>query len=224
MKLPAKIFENFKYDIHKIKDGESAILRWPDIAAYSEIFLAPDIDIDPEIVMRYMILMYCTGSPAYLQHNHAGKRKTLVMKWLEINADPDGTYPIYNDMLMVRGEGIRKRFVTFLMIQNSMDWAIMEHARAQMEELLTAETVISGGMIDVVEQQKKTKLIDDTKKQIESSMMRILSMEKTAAMENSVEWYVAQRVAINRPEVRIDKIGPMVSPEHSKAGKPLSDN
>lgn len=216
MKIPPKLLEGFKYPLHKLKDGESAIFKWPDIAAYADVFCADDISCDHETVMRYLILMYTPGSPAVLQHPHIGKRKTWVMELLGEEPDESGRYVDYNDMLLIRGDGMRNRFVTFLMIQHSSDWSFMVHAQEELEYLmrLTPTTDPDEGM-------KRRKHMEETRKQIEACVDRITAADKSRALQDGIEWFRAQRSLKIRPEERIMELPPMSIVQDAKEGKSI---
>lgn len=216
MPLPSKLLNGFKYPLHLLKKDESAILKYQDIAAYADVFSAPDTDIDPEIIIRYLILLYTPNSPAFLQHPHVGKRKTLVMSWLDIEPDDKGHFPEYNDMLLLRGDAMRRRFVTFLSIQHSLQWSIMHHAMEDMEYFMELRPTT-----DITEALQRRKLIEETREQIENAMKRITAYDNSKALEDAIEWFTAQRTLRIRVEERIDLIDSSVPPEHAKNGQSI---
>lgn len=222
MPIPSNLLSNFKYRIDLLKPGESAIFKWPDIAAYSDVFAADDIDYDPEVVMKFLILCYTPNSPAYQQQNHVGKRKTLIMKWLDIEPDEFGHYGEYNNMLLLRDDdesgssGMRNRFVTFLRIQHSTDWAIMCHAQEEMEFLMKLKPTT-----DVDEVMKRRKLVEECRSQLEEARNRITNYERSATTEGAIQWFSAQRNSALRPEVRLNKLKASVPPEQAKVGVPI---
>lgn len=196
------IYEGLKYPIHKLEDGESVILKWPDLAVNAPIFSdASDLPqgLDPELLMKYLILMYTPGSPAIEQHQHLGKRKTWVLSELGIEPDPKTqTYiPAINDMVLMRSAGVRKKAVTFLRLQHPADWAIMCHAERELSELLETPmptTVNEQGkeVLDVMEAQKKRALIEATRKQLIEAQNRILDGVRIASIEQAVHEFRAQ--------------------------------
>jgi hypothetical protein len=216
MPIPSRLLENFKYPLHKLGKDESAILKYQDIAAYADVFAAPDTDIDPEIIIRYLILLYTPNSPAFLQHPHVGKRKTLVMSWLDIEPDDKGHFPEYNDMLLLRGEAMRRRFVTFLSIQHSLQWSIMHHAMEDMEYFMQLRPAT-----ETTEALQRRKLIEETREQIENAMKRITAYDNSKALEDAIEWFTAQRTLRIRMEERIETIDSSVAPEHAREAKSI---
>lgn len=186
------LYDGFKYPIHKLEDGESAIMRWPDLAACASIF-ADDSDLppglDPEFLMRYLILLYTPGSPAIDQHHHLGKRKTWVLSQLGVEPDKKTQEyePHINNMILMRSGGVRKKMVTFLRLQHPTDWSIMCHAEQDLFELL--ERPMPAEPDDAAKQRK---LIEDTRKQLIQAQERILEHVKIAGIENAVQSFRAQ--------------------------------
>lgn len=215
MPIPAKLLEGFKYPIHKLKSGESAILKWPDIAAYADVFLEDDLDagVDPEVVMKYIILCYTPTSPLVNQHPHIGKRKTQVMKLLDVVCDENGHYGDYNNVLLLRGDGIKNRVVTFLKIQHHLDYTIYVHAAEELDEILRLRTPT-----DPEDAMKRRKLIEETRSQMEDAMDRITTHDKSKSLEDSVQYFTAQRVLPIRIEQRIPRLESSVPPEFAKKG------
>lgn len=196
-----------------MKDGESAILSFPDLTAYSDVFTSADITCDHEVMIRYLILMYTPGSFAISQHNNPGKRKTYVMSLLGVEPDSEGKYPEYNDLLLIRTDGVRRAFVTFLMIQGSMDWAYMMHAVEELELLMQMPPSIDPDI-----GKKRRSQMEECRTQIEEAMGRITAAEKSRVVSDSIEWFRAQRTLKIRPEERIYDISAMTLPEHASEG------
>jgi len=218
MPIPQKLLSDFKYNLHQLKSGESAILKWPDIAAYADVFLADNLDagVDPEVVMKYIILCYTPTSPMVHQHPHIGKRKTQVMKLLDLDCDENGHYGEYNNVLLLRGDGIRNRVVTFLNIQHHLDYTIYVHAAEELDEILRLRVPS-----DAEDAMKRRKLIEETRRQMEDALDRITLHDKSKALEDSIQYFTAQRVLPIRVEQRISKLGESVSPEFAKKGKTM---
>lgn len=215
MPIPPKLLDGFKYRIDKLKPGESAILKWPDIAAYADIFIADDIEGDCEVVMRYIILCYTPGSPAVFQHpTSIGKRKTYVCEILDIPIDEDGRYGVYNDMLLVRGEGMRRRLATYLSIQHSVEWAILCDAQTELESVIESRNPVQSD-----EALKRRKLIEDLRVTIEESVARLTKYDDSKAVEDSIIYFTSQRSLKIRPEERIDSLPKPTTPEKAKEGK-----
>lgn len=212
--IPSKPFNGFKYRIDKLKEGESAILKFPDLMAYGDVFASPEITMDHEVVIRYLILMYTPGSPAISLHNHIGKRKVYALSLLGVQHDENGVYPEYNDLLLLRGDGIRKAFVTFLMIQHSIDWAYMMHAIEELEMLMKMHATVDGDM-----GTKRRKQMQECRNQIEEAVDRLASAERSRVVFDAIEWFRAQRSLKIRPEERIYEMTPLDIPEKARAGE-----
>lgn len=219
MPLPAKLLDGFKYRIDKLKPTESALLKWPEIAAHKDIFLADDAQGDPELIVRYMILMYGHNTPLEQIHPIIGKRKTYALELLDIPVDSDGRSKEYNDMLLLRGDGIRRRFVAMITSQASMDWRLMCHAAESIEELLRLSSLeTKDGMdiaFDIAESQKIRNLIEETRKQYESAKERLIKKENSIAADAAIEYFTAQRTLNLRIEERLQNIKPVL-PENAK--------
>lgn len=207
-----KLFEGFRYRIDLLKPGESAILKWPEIAAYSDVFLAADTGVDDEIIAKYLILMYTPGSPAITQNYHLKKRKTWVMDFLGISADSDGRYMEYDNMLRCRGEGMRRRLVTYLSIQQSTDWAIFCHAQLELESVMELDP---SGDPDIL--LKRRKLIEEIRLQIADAKDRIMVDGKERSMEDAIDWFYASRRLELRREEQIISLEQPVIPQRAKA-------
>lgn len=218
MAISAKLLAGFKYPLHELKKGESAILKWPDIAAYADVFCQDDLGtgVDHEVVMKYIILCYTPDSPLVHQHPHIGKRKTQVMKVLDIECDDQGHYGDYNDILLLRGNGIRQRVVTFLNIQHHVDYTLYVHAAEELDEILRERTPV-----DPEDAMKRRKLIEETRSQMEDALNRLTKHDKSRALEDSIQYFTAQRVLPIRIEQRIGKLGASVSPEFAKRGESM---
>lgn len=215
MNLPPKLLTGFKYRIDKLKPGEQALTHFPEIAEYIDVFAAADVDEDPEIIVKFMILVYTPSSPLVKDHPNVGKRKTLAMEYLGILPDEKGHYPGFNNMLTVRGDGMRRRLATFLKIQHSMDWAVMCHAQDHLFSIME-EKMPS----DPAEALQKRKLINETRSQIEECLDRITAADSLRSVQDAVQWFSAQRTLPIRIETRMDKIN-VVAPENAKEGKSM---
>lgn len=211
--LPAKQFAGFKYRLDELEEGESAILKFPDLSAYGDVFTSNEITCDQEVMIRYFIMMYTPGSFAISQYSNVGKRKTYVMGLLGITCDEDGRYPDYNDLLLLRGNGIRTAFVTFLMIQQSLDWAYMMHAVEELEILMRLPP-----SIDSDAGIRRRKQMEECRSQIEEAMARLTVSEKSRTVLDSIEWFRAQRTLNIRPEERMYDLSAMTLPENATEG------
>jgi hypothetical protein len=218
MALSPKTLEGFKYPLHKVKPGESAILKWPDIAAYADVFAAEDLDegVDAETVLKFIILCYTPSSPLVKSHPHIGKRKTECMKLLDIPMDENGHFGPYNDILLLRSEGIRKRVMAFLKIQHHVDYTIYVHAAEELEIILEQRTAANAE-----EAMKRRKLIEETRFQMEEAMSRIIQHDNSRTLEDAVQYFTAQRVLPIRLEQRIPRLGEAVPPAEARMGKTM---
>lgn len=212
MKMPHNYLEGFKYRIDKLKPGESAILKWPEIASFSHVFGADDLGYDREIAMRYIILMYTPGSPCYRQHPVLSKRKTFVMSILGVDANDRGEYPEYTDMLLLKSDAIRERVACFLMIQHDVDWTIMCHAEEELYSLITSK---------VQDPDPKTlldrrKLIEETRSQFEEAKNRIMEADQSHALWQAIDTFRAAMSLRLRPEERVFEAPPAVIPEKAE--------
>jgi hypothetical protein len=219
MKHTKAYFDGFKYRLDKLKEGESAIYAWPEIAEYANVFAEDDMH-DPETVMRYIILMYTPNSPVYkAEPGHLAKRKTNAMAILGIEPEPDGAYPEYNDMLLLRSDGMRRRVALFLMIQHSMDWQIMCHAEEELYKLMTEDF----NHRDPTDAKARRVLIEETREQFQNAKERIMDADNTRAVEDAVDWFRANNRKMMRIEERIAEGVVHVLPEHAKEGKSRMD-
>lgn len=213
MPIPEKLLSGFKYRIDLLKPGESAILKWPEIAANEEVFIAEDIgECDPEVVLKYLILCYTPDSPVVLQHPNAiGKRKTLALELLDIEPDIDGKYGIYNPMMLVRGDGMRRRLAVYLSLQHSVEWAILSDAQTELE------SVIESRPSEVIQESiKRRELIENLRITIKNSLDRITEYEDSKALQESILYFTSQRSIKIRPEEVMGRY-PSTSPQNAKA-------
>lgn len=220
MKIPNNYLDGFKYRIDKLKPGESVILKWPEIAAYSHIFGADNLGYDIEIAMKYIILMYTPGSPCYRQHPVLTKRKTFVMSILGVEANEKGEYPEYTDMLLLRSDAIRSRVAAFLMIQHDVDWTIMCHAEEELYSLITTKLEEP----DPKTVLERRKLIEETRSQFEDAKKRITEADQSRAVWDAIDTFRAAATLKLRPEERVFEAAPAVIPEQAKWPKKKAAN
>jgi hypothetical protein len=185
------LYSAFKYPIHTLRDGESAILAYRDLAQAATVFGSKEgmhPDLDPDFVMRYIILMYTPGTPAYDQHKDIGKRKTWVMSELNVMCREDGTYPPqYNELLTLSSPGVRKKVATFLRLQHPTDWAIMCEAEERLYALIESESPK-----ELNQAVTRGKLIEDARKRLEEATERIAKYDASLALEITIHEFRAQ--------------------------------
>lgn len=223
MNIPTNYLQGFKYRIDELQPRESIFLKWPEIAAFSDIFGAENLEYDIEVAMKYIILMYTPGSPCYRQHPVLPKRKTFVMSILGIEPDDKGEYPEYTDMLLLKSDEIRSRVAAFLMIQHDVDWTIMCHAEEELYSLITTKTE-SPDPKTVLDRRK---LIEETRSQYEEAKKRITEADHSRAAWDAIDVFRATITLNLRPERRVYEAAPAVIPEQAarpkKSGKSKSE-
>ncbi len=201
--LLEKLAPSFKYPLHKLRKGESASFKYHDRNAFANEFTDTEkCDVNPEVLIRYLILMYTKGSPAVEQHpENIGKRKTYVMELLGFEPDEEGKYVEegLNEMLRLRGEGIRQKFALFLSIQQSSEWAILCHAWESLEAIFTHDVKPT----DPDEILKQQKAIHEIRENIRRSYESLTVGDKSKALEEAIEYFRAHRGLMLRPEETI---------------------
>jgi len=136
MKFDSAEFEKLKYPIHKIPMDQPVLFEFSDLSKFSIIFSANDLpkQLDPDLVLRYLILMYDLGSPGQGIPD-LKRRKTWAMQCL--NVEPP--YPKHiTDMLAWKIKGVYRRAVYFLLLMGGeqyMVWKSADEARVRESEL-----------------------------------------------------------------------------------------
>jgi hypothetical protein len=132
-----KDYAKLKYPIHLLKKGES-VFDLSDIKPLRKQFeeqtgLEQEIGLDPEFVMKYIILMNAYGSPAIEKYPHLGKRKTWVLSELDVHPNANNKYEDkYNYLTLNKIPEILMKIQLFRSIQKPVDFAIMLHAEEEL--------------------------------------------------------------------------------------------
>jgi hypothetical protein len=216
-----KDYAKLKYPIHLLKKGES-VFDLSDIKPLRKQFeeqtgLEQEIGLDPEFVMKYIILMNAYGSPAIEKYPHLGKRKTWVLSELGVHPNANNKYEDkYNYLTLNKIPEILMKIQLFRSIQKPVDFAIMLHAE---EELFWLNQPIDPDNIgDTLDEIKnKRALIEVTRKQYALAKERFMDYSTSAAEELAVDTFIAQTRLGIRHEETIRIMPPPVEPKHAKA-------
>lgn len=215
-----ELYKKIKYPIHKLKKGESA-LDLLDLATVKEHFAQTEREqiegLDPEFVIRYIILMNSPGSPAFM-HDHIGKRKTWVLKELGIEPDANGRYEDgVNNMVLKKIPEINRKIVVFNTLQRPADWSILMHSQETLFELLNPEDKEDGQGYSAEETKKRFEVIETVRKAYNSALERLNEHNADLIQQNSIELFAAQSFLGIRHEEVLAKMPPMPNPKNQKA-------
>lgn len=229
MKINKKDYAKLKYNFHALKAGES-IFDMGDLAPLKDVFSTQGkeekaFDLDPEFVLKYLILMYSPGSPAIEKFQQMGKRKTWVLSQLGVEPDAKNHYPDnINYLVTYKCAPVVRKTSVFLSLQKPIDWQIRLHGEEQLDRLLTMkerdedeEGNISPSTLSLADELKLRQLIEETRIQIEGATLRMMEAEPSLLQELDVERFAAQTYLGIRIEEQIKFLPPMPKPKDQKA-------
>lgn len=224
MKINKKDYTKIKYPIHLLKTGDS-IFDMGDLAPMRSVFEKQNDDeqafeLDPEFVLRYLILMYSPGSPAIEKFQQMGKRKTWVLSQLGVEPDAKNMYPDnINYLVTYKCPSIVRKTSVFISLQKPIDWQIRLHGEEQLDRLLTIRERDEQGdaSLSLADELKLRQLIEETRIQIEGATLRMMEAEPSLLQELDVERFAAQTFLGIRIEEQIRFLPPMPKPRDQKA-------
>lgn len=203
MKFDSTEFEKLKYPIHKIPMDQPVLFEFSDLSKFSIVFSANDLpkQLDPDLVLRYLIFMYDLGSPGQGIPD-LKRRKTWVMQCLNI----EPPYPKHiTDMLSWKIKGVNRRAIYFLLLMGGeqyMVWKSAEEALLRYTELeikLEAEDEVAQAKIVQAEKTRR-EIINMTMSQITASKNQFLQGEKSKDLDDELtEFTLLDSLGI-RPE------------------------
>jgi hypothetical protein len=203
MKFDSKEFDKLKYPIHKIPLGQPVLYEFSDLSQFTAIFSAPDLphDLDPDIVLRYLIYMYDLGSPGQGIPD-LKRRKVWALQCL--NIEPKYGTSITN-MISWKIKGVNRRAVHFLVLMGGeqyMVWKSAEEALlryTEMELKLEAEDEVAQAKIVQAEKTRR-EIINMTMSQIALAKNDFLQGEKSKDLEDELTEFTLLDTLGIRPE------------------------
>jgi hypothetical protein len=185
-------YTRLKYRIDQVGEGESVIMRFDDLRKYAPIFAHQGdmpTGLDPEFVMRYIILMYSPGTPA-VEIPELNKRKAWVLGQLNVRPDANKNLPDYvNGLLGNRYRSVVEKIVLFLRINRNMDWAILVAAEQKQSDLIAQ---MFAPKDDVREEKTLQEAIQLNKTLYEQHLEKFLDGEKSKELSEGVTQYLAE--------------------------------
>ena len=221
-----KDYAKMKYNFHALKKDES-IFDLGDLSPFKSVFSEQtqeeqDLGLDPEFVMKYIILMNSIGSPFIEKYTRLGQRKTEVMKELGIEPDSDNTFPAqYDIMLRSQIPAVVRKISVFRTLQKPTDFAIMLSAEEELHNLLApsaqGEEVNDLTMSDSL---KKRQLVNLLREQYDEAGQRLMDFNTDMLEQLDLQKFVAQSSLGIRQEETLSLIAGLglVTPKNMKAG------
>ncbi len=228
-----KDYAKMKYNFHSLKKGES-IFDLGDLSPFKDVFSVQteeesDLGLDPEFVMKYVILMNSIGSPFIEKYPRLGQRKTEVMKELGVEADNKGSYPPQYDLLL-RSQipTVVRKISVFRTLQKPTDFAIMLSAEEELHTLLAPSPEGEVNELTMADSLKKRQLVTILREQYEEARQKLVDFTTDLMEQLDIEKFVAQSSLGIRQEETINimaKIG-FKEPKYAKASIlfPEADN
>lgn len=205
-------FSSCKYDIHLMKHGEKCLDRYADLRIFGNVFNKKDLhkNIDPEFVMKFLILCYTPSSPFVKEFSSDLKtRKTKVLNYLGIENNAQLTKEI-QDVVTLKHVGVCSRWIMFLRIQCNEDWTYLVNAQERYNKLLEESVQISRKKdkktgddlddLDAMEEKRKNEMLSGVRKQIKEGMDAFLAGEKSKILDEFVNFSLLSESCNIMPE------------------------
>jgi len=222
--MEAKKYSKIKYPIHKLKNDQD-IFEYPDLLPFKEIFVQESFrGLDPIVEMKYMILMYSPGSPAFDEHKHYGKRQTWVLRELGIEPNEKDKYPdAINYMLLCKIPSHNRKCSLFRSLQYPLDFQIMVNAEHNLNKWLEFSDTDDYKNLPIADALDLRKLIEEFRKQYEDSKQRFLHGHGKVTEEWETDLFIAQTVNELRNEYLISALPKVFPPKDAKANMIFRD-
>ena len=201
-------FSKLKYRVDTIPVNKSVITQYPDLGRYAHKFAdqgdMPN-ELTPDFVMRYIILMYCPGSPGVEEIPELNKRKAWALRFL--NVEPDNNKRVedhINGLLGFRYRSVIDKVVLFLRVVKNHEWSLMLAAEQKQTDLLAQMFIPK---TDVQEERTLQQAIEMNMRLLSDVKKRFLDGEKSRDLDDGVNQFLADENLNIDPESYMVEFG-----------------
>ena len=192
-------YSKIAYPIEGIPMTEKVIMKFSDLMTQADILDREDdlpLGVSADVVLRYLIYMFASGSPVKTAFPDILMRKQYVLKKLKIEAsDGDG----YSEMCLMSEDWIVNRFITFTRIQCSEDYGILSTAEILMartqDMIIKTKDLGKAGDLD-----KYRKDLEGWRAMLVEARARILQEETSIVLQKGVTFSVKAETLGIMPE------------------------
>lgn len=195
-------YARMKFNISVIPRNQRCIDHFPELKKFEEVFMAKDKVGDPDLVLRYIILLYSPHSPAESIPD-LKKRKIWALKDVLKVEEPFSQS--LKDMVQWKDEVINRKAVIFMWIVGGARYLMYKQAAEEIMAITTTEIKYDGADLD---EQKKNADIQKVKREnltkaaaeLENSQDLFLRGEKSVELEKALAEFVLSESLQIRPE------------------------
>lgn len=198
--------DTLKYQVHKY--DEDIVSNFPDLNNFRVVFTPENLPepLDPDLVLKYLVLMYDPGSPG---QSIPDLKRRRVWAMQVLNHEPP--YPeSIDDMLRWKIKEVNKMATMFLFIVGGEKYAIWKQAEAEMLEIIESKVEYNGNDIDEVKtyaeiQKIKRANLSAAAEMLEQSRSEFLQGEKSLELDRELTTFTLLDTLGLEPEIWVER-------------------
>lgn len=201
-------FSKLKYRVDQVPDSKSIVMSYPDLGRLAHIFSSQGdmpMELTPDFVMRYIILMYAPGSPFVTDFSELKTRKAKVLAYLNVKVEGKAQLPAhYNNLIAFKYGSVVDKAVLFLRLCKNHEWALL---RAAEEKQFLLISQMFTKFADVQDEKRLQDAIKANMEMLKSLKESIVDREKSLELDEGVSQYLAEENLGIDPETYIVQYG-----------------